>query len=134
MMQMNTEWFAGPVGYSIHSGIKTNTKRALSGEVWASKTLGRDTLTMEFMDRLNKEGADIVNWLYQNSAKGWENDADAFNLYFERKEPKHSILSEGYENGFRGVVRLNSDDFLRKIGRNFSNFSIELEIISYEEF
>ena len=135
MIKMNNSWFVGPESMRIQSGTKTHVKRAKSGKVWGVRKVGRDTVTLVFGTNKEKEIKNILNWLYQNSAKGWKNDADKFLLYVERQEPRVAETSEGLQNGFKGYVRFIDSKMSTQIsGRWSTATTLTFEVISYEGF
>lgn len=135
MISFNNDWFQGVEHFKVTPGSKTNAVRTLSGKVWGTSIPGRDVLTLTFRPLRPRDASAIFNWLYANSVKGSEEDADAFTLYVERAETSYSAISQGYENGFKGDVRLKTNLLTVKMGYRLTNtINIDFEVISYEEF
>ena len=136
LMSLNGTWFVGPKSFNISPGTKTHIKRARSGKVWGIRKKGkRDILSLTFENILRKDASSLINFLYENSSKGWVGDADKILMYVERAEAFWSATDSTSKDGFKGYVRFVDNDINTERDKYFAkSLTLKFEIISYESF
>lgn len=131
-MKMDIYDYPNPIDFKIESGIRSNTRRALSGKVWSTRVLGRDIITLTFGDLIKEDVDSMISFLYFVSSKGRFNDANKFTLHVERLA-SDELGSD--KDAFRGVVRSSDESFQHTLSKTYSDsLSLTFEIISYEAF
>ena len=136
LMSLDGNWFAGPKGFSITPGTTAHAKRTRSGKVWGVRKKGkRDRIALTFESMMRKDASSLINWLYENSANGWVDDADKFLMYLERAESSWSAIDSASKDGFKGYVRFIDNNIDSTRDRFFmKSLTLNFEIISYESF
>jgi len=125
-MMMGGFNFLDPTDFKIIPRAETNTRRALSGKLYGSKSILRDVLELTFSRTIPTKSEAITTWLYEQTPFG------AFPIFIERAS---SSDIRQCTNAFKGVVEYKDNSSQLAYDPQYTgSFTVSFLINSYESF
>lgn len=112
--------FKNPVSLTLTSGIKTNTRRALSGAVWSFKNTRRDKLSLSFENVVANHAITLASDLYEQVV--WTPEFRIESAPTNTKYPS-----------FKGLVRYESDQISVQLKNWKGVLTLDFEVVQDED-
>lgn len=125
-MNIDAAEFLDPDDFEITPRTETNVRRALSGKVYGTRLIRRDTLEISYGSMSHAKLEALTSALYEQTAFG------SFDLFFKRASSS-DILD--CTNAFKGVVEYIDTEQDADVDPQYSrNITFKFLVHSYEAF